>query len=102
MADTALAHLILQSEVLLARLLEAILGVEHYAEVFAAGVQDCTVRSHQMLPVQLEDHVEKVVKVTALHHLRMDDVVLLLNAILGRLNHRGTVKLVKLEADRVE
>lgn len=64
-------------------LLEAIFGVKHDAEVLTASVQHSTVRTHQVVAVKLEHNVEEVVQVATLGHLRVNDVVLLLNTILG-------------------
>ena len=62
-------------------LLEAILGVEHDPEVLAAGVQNSTVRTHQVVAVKLEHNIKEVVQVAALGHLRVYDVILLFNPI---------------------
>ena len=55
-----------------------------------------------MLTIKFEYDIEEVVQITALDHLSVDNVILLLDTVLWRLDHCRVVELVKVELDRLE
>ena len=82
-----MSDLICQSQVLTTTLLKTILGIEHDSEVLTAGVKYGTVGSHQMFAIKLEDDIKEMIKISALDHLSMNDVVLFFYTVFRRLYH---------------
>ena len=97
-----MSDLICQSQVLTTTLLKTILGIEHDSEVLTAGVKYGTVGSHQVFAIKLEDDIKEMIKISALDHLSMNDVVLFFYTVFRRLYHSCIVELVEVKLDSLE